>query len=91
MSWIRRSRYNADSWLGTDVPLDEDSLAFQLDIYASGSIIRSVEVVGTSYLYKTGDEIADFGANQTVIEVQIRQLGGQIASGITRKAILSLQ
>lgn len=90
LSWIRRSRYNADSWLGTDVPLDEDNLAFQIDIYAAGSIIRSVDVSGMSYLYEIADEIVDFGASQTQIEVEIRQLGGQIASGISRKSVLSL-
>lgn len=89
-SWIRRSRYNADSWLGTDVPRDEDDLAFQMDVYATGSIIRSVEISATSYLYKAADEIADFGVNQTQIEVEIRQLGGQIASGIGRKVVLSV-
>jgi hypothetical protein len=88
--WIRRSRYNADSWLGTDVPLDEDELTFRIDICSSGSIIRSVDVSGTSYLYEAADEITDFGVNQTQIEVEIRQLGGYIASGVARKAILSL-
>lgn len=89
ISWIRRSRYNADSWLGTDVPLDEDSLLFQLDIFASGSIVRSIEISGTSYLYEAADEIADFGVIQTEIEIEIRQLGGQIASGIGRRVILA--
>lgn len=90
-SWIRRSRYNADSWLGTDVPLDEDTLTFQIDIYSFGSIIRSIDVSGTSFLYETADEITDFGAILSQVEIEIRQLGGQIASGIGRKAVLLLQ
>lgn len=90
LSWIRRSRYQADSWLGTDVPIDEDSLSFQVQIMQNDQILRSATVSDSQYLYANADEISDFGAQQSEISFSVYQLGGLIATGIARAKSVAL-
>ena len=36
LSWVRRGRLDADGWLAGDIPLGEESEAYQVEIAASG-------------------------------------------------------
>lgn len=86
LTWKRRSRFNADSWLGADVPVDEDELRYRLDIMNGSNIIGTVEISAHQYLYSVADELSDFMQTQAQITFSVTQIGGQIASGISRRA-----
>jgi hypothetical protein len=49
--WIRRTRLDGDSWIGTDVPLAEDEERYLLRVTAGGTLLRQVEVDSPIWTY----------------------------------------
>ncbi|MRI53463.1 hypothetical protein D8770_05775 [Methylobacterium sp. DB1607] len=91
-SWTRRARREADAWEPADLPLDADSRGYRLDILAEdGRTLRSLSTGTTSALYAGADEIADFGAARTEIDVAVAQVGRLAGSGPARRARVSLR
>jgi hypothetical protein len=86
-SWIRRTRIDGDSWVG-EVPLGEDSEQYTLDILSGTTIKRTLNATTPSALYAATDEIADFGAPQTSLSVQVTQLSATVGAGFPAAAIL---
>ncbi|HET7411769.1 MAG TPA: hypothetical protein VFJ18_03820, partial [Pararhizobium sp.] len=90
LSWIRRGRINADSWLGPDIPLDEPQERYRVEIMDGEIVKRSAEVTVPAFTYAAADEAADFGGPQEALSVRVRQLGGRISDGLPATAALSL-
>jgi len=89
LSWIRRGRYDADSWSG-EIPLGEASEQYAVDILDGGDVRRSFAVTQPSALYAAADELADFGAPQSAITVRVTQLSATVGRGIGAQATLTL-
>ena len=62
--WKRRSRsLSADNWGTGEVPLAEESEAYEIAIYdGSSSLLRTLTSTTTSVTYTSAQQIADFGA-----------------------------
>ena len=61
LSWIRRTRIGGDNWDQTDVPLAEDSEAYDVEILdASSAVIRTVSVASPTYTYTAAQIATDF-------------------------------
>ncbi|MCM2477625.1 hypothetical protein HGO38_29695 [Rhizobium sp. CG5] len=90
LTWIRRGRIDADSWLQAEIPLDEEVERYRLRILDDGAIRRSIEVTEPAYLYDQTQEIADFGSLQPSLAVTVCQIGRGIAEGIEAQAVLTL-
>jgi len=89
-SWVRRGRVDADTWLSADIPLDEPSEAYRLDILSGAAGVRRVETTSPDFTYAAASELADFGAAQTAIRIRVRQLGRAIPLGVPAEANLTL-
>ena len=89
-SWIRRGRIDSDSWLAAEIPLDEPSEAYRLDILSGAAVVRSIETSTPACIYAAAAELADFGAPQTVISLRVRQLGRAVPLGLPAEATISL-
>ena len=89
VAWIRRTRIDGDGW-GIEVPLGEDREAYALDIFAGGAVVRSLVCAAPQALYAIADEIADFGAPQSVLHLRIAQLSGTVGAGFSTEATLSI-
>nr|WP_274706825.1 glycoside hydrolase/phage tail family protein [Allorhizobium sonneratiae] len=76
-TWVRRGRIDADNWTPSDIPLDEDSESYKLDILdAAGSVtLRSLTCNSASYTYDVADQTSDFGAAATALMVSVTQIG----------------
>ncbi|TWD46990.1 putative tail protein [Agrobacterium vitis] len=85
LTWVRRGRVNADNWALADVPLDEESEAYQLEILDVQGVttLRSVRLSEPAYLYTAAQQIADFGAMTQNLMVSLRQIG-RVAMGIPK-------
>ena len=90
LSWIRRSRLDADGWEGEEVPLDEDAEAYQVELLDSGEVVRTIAVAAPEALYVNAMEIADFGAPQTAVTFRVRQRGSRVALGIPAERMVVL-
>ncbi|HEY0236560.1 MAG TPA: glycoside hydrolase/phage tail family protein [Afipia sp.] len=91
ISWIRRTRRDGDAW-GVEVPLGEDSEAYQADILsgAGASVVRTLSVSTPAVLYATADELADFGAAQTGLHIRITQMSSTAGRGHSEDITLTL-
>lgn len=67
--WIRRSRIDADSWDGADVPLGEEREAYLLRITSGSSILRQVTLDGPEWSYALTAQQADQAAGPLVLRV----------------------
>ena len=89
--WIRRGRLDADRWEATDIPLDEASEAYRLDILSdAGDVLRSLTVTAPEARYAGTDERTDFGAPQTTLRISVRQTGRRVPQGLAATATLPI-
>jgi len=91
--WTRRSRsLAADTWGAGDVPLAEDSEAYEVEIRDGGTIKRTLTTTTTSVLYAAAQQTADWGAplgpGQS-LSIRIYQLSALIGRGAGRSVTLS--
>ena len=91
LSWIRRARVNADSWALEEVPLGEDAEGYRVKILdPADQVVRTLETASPFVQYTSAMQIADFGAVQTRITVEICQLSQSYGCGTPRRAVLDL-
>ncbi len=90
ISWIRRTRRDGDSWSTAEVPLAEDSEAYEVDVMSGVTVLRTLTSTSPSVLYPAADETADFGSPQTSLTVRVCQLSASVARGIAAEAVLEI-
>ncbi|MCP9626150.1 glycoside hydrolase/phage tail family protein [Rhodopseudomonas palustris] len=89
ISWIRRSRIDADSWDG-EVPLGEDAEAYTLQILSGAAVVRTITCGAPQALYAAADELADFGAAQPSLHLRVAQLSAAVGAGSACDRIVTL-
>ena len=83
LGWIRRGRIDADSWLGSDIPLGEESESYRVTVSAAGgATVRDVNVSTPHWLYAAADIAADFPLPPGEIDIVVRQISAAIGDGI---------
>jgi hypothetical protein len=91
--WTRRSRsLAADTWGVGDVPLAEDSEAYEVEIRSGAILKRTLSTDTTSALYTGAQQIADWGAllgPGSSLDVRIYQLSALIGRGAVRAVTLT--
>ncbi|MFT0860927.1 baseplate multidomain protein megatron [Ancylobacter sp. G4_0304] len=90
LSWIRRTRSGGDSWDLAEVPLNEASERYRLDILSGGAVVRSFETTMPSQLYASAQETADFGGPQAALDIRVVQLSASVGAGAPLDAHLTL-
>jgi hypothetical protein len=89
LSWIRRTRIGGDSWDQTEVPLGEDSEAYDVEILgASGDVARTFTSLPSPQLIYTAAEVAaDFPSGlPTPFQFTVYQLSATYGRGAGRTA-----
>jgi hypothetical protein len=77
LSWLRRSRNPAaDNWSLIEVPQDETSEIYRLEILSGASVVRGVDLTAvTAWSYSSAHQTADFGAAVTSFTWRVAQYG----------------
>jgi hypothetical protein len=88
MTWLRRTRTGGDSWEGLEVPLGEDSEAYEVDILDGADVVRTLSASTPAATYTAADQTADFGSPQSAIDVNVFQLSASYGRGTPRAATL---
>ena len=83
---LRRGRREADGWDLVEIPLGEESEAYQLDILRNGAVVRSLSATGPDVVYPTALELADFGSAQGAFDVQAFQMSAAVGRGFALSA-----
>jgi hypothetical protein len=90
IDWIRRTRRGGDTWDSLEVPLNEASEAYRVEILSGATVKRTIDTTTPAALYAAAAEIADFGAPQSSLSVRVAQLSALAGPGRPRAATLQL-
>ena len=91
ISWIRRGRIDADSWLPAEIPLGEETESYRISIGpVGGTPIRTVTSSVSNWLYQASQIAADFSPVPPEIEVSVSQLSATVGWGLEARRRLSL-
>jgi hypothetical protein len=90
ISFLRRSRIESDAWEPLDIPLGETSEAYEA-VIALASGTRILSSTTPAILYPAAQEIADFGAPQSVLTLSLFQLSAAVGRGFPLNATLDVE
>lgn len=77
--WIRRTRRDGDSWDLPEVPLSEESEAYQLELWQNGQVVRSVLPNTPSWTYTLADQNSD--GLSGLLEIKVAQISARYGAG----------
>ena len=90
--WTRRSRaLAADSWNAPEVPLAEESEAYEVEILDGATVKRTLSTATTSVTYTAAQQTADWGAllgPGDTLDVRIFQLSALVGRGAPKPVTL---
>lgn len=79
----RRARYGGTWRDKTDVSICETSIKFEIEILKSFSLVaRTIETTTEMAVYTAAQQITDFGATQSAINVRVYQISTNVGRGI---------
>ena len=91
VEWTRRGRIDADSWLGTDIPLGEALERYVVRIgEPDSSVAREVTLSATSWTYEAAMFAADFSPPPDAIEITVRQVSQSAGEGLPTSLIVPI-
>ncbi|MDE3016918.1 MAG: hypothetical protein KGI29_08395, partial [Pseudomonadota bacterium] len=89
IGWVRRTRLGGEWQDGVDVPLNEASEAYEIDIMNGGSVARTINgITSPTAGYSAADQTTDFGGPQPSVTLNIYQLSGIIGRGYAGNATI---
>lgn len=74
LSWLRRSRADADSWAVADAPLDVAPEAYRIEIFNGATLVRTIAASTTTATYTAAQQTTDFGAPPASFAFAVAQL-----------------
>ncbi len=81
ITWVRRSRLGG-AWLdGADVPLNEESERYEIDIIKLGAPVRTLTSTTPTVAYSAANQTTDFGSVQSSVLVNIYQMSALVGRG----------
>jgi hypothetical protein len=86
ISWIRRSRVDAEWRDGVGIPLGEESEVYEVDILDGSTVVRTTPATSPTASYSAADQTTDFGSVQSSIDVKIYQLSAVVGRGYAAEA-----
>ncbi|MEO3998564.1 phage tail protein [Mesorhizobium sp. CAU 1732] len=91
ISWIRRGRIDADSWLADDIPLGEESERYRVEVAAAGgAVVKTVEVAVPGWVYPRAEMVADLPPGTTQLDITVRQISATIGAGLSVRGRLPI-
>lgn len=81
LTWIRRTRLGGDNWEVAEVPLGEEEHRYQVDILDGATVVRTLSADEPSVIYTAAAQVADFGATQPSITVDVYQMSTTYGRG----------
>ena len=90
ISWVRRGRIGEELPSGADIPLSEESEAYEIDIVHAGDVVRTISTSLTSVTYTAAQQAADVGSPvPTAMTVRVYQLSAVVGRGYSAEATIA--
>ena len=81
ITWVRRARINAGWADSIDVPLDEPSESYEIDVLDGTTVVRTLTAATTTVEYTAAQQTTDFGSPQAAVDVVIPQISSRVGRG----------
>lgn len=82
LTWIRRGRFGQTLQSGTDVPLSEETEAYEVDILADGALLRTVDATEETITYTAAQQATDYGSPvPEVLTFEVYQISAIVGRG----------
>jgi hypothetical protein len=89
INWVRRTRISGGWQDNSDVPLGEESEAYEVEVLDGADVIRTLSGITTpSAIYTLAQQVADFGGAQTEVTVRIYQISAIVGRGTPGNAVI---
>jgi len=86
ISWVRRSRIGGAWTDDADVPLGEETEAYEIDVLDGDTVVRTLEATTTEVEYSAANQTTDFGSAQSEVDVIIYQMSATVGRGFPTAA-----
>jgi hypothetical protein len=90
ISWIRRTRNDGDAFEPSDIPLGEETEAYEVEIMNGANVVRLMTTGTPSVLYTSAEELADFGVVQSTLSLRVYQISTLIGRGFVGQKVVDL-
>ncbi len=87
LSWVRRSRADADGWGLAEPPLETAPEAYRVTISAGGVPVRSRVVGAPTDVYTAAEQSADFGGPAPALEIAVAQVSPVLGDGRADRSV----
>lgn len=88
ITWVRRTRHGGWWRDLTDVPLNEESERYQLDILNGPTVVRTIATTQPAATYTAAEQTTDFGSAQAAVSIRVAQISAAVGRGTPASAIL---
>src|SRR5581483_9581807 len=88
IAWVRRTRFGGVWSDGTDVPLNEESERYEVDILDGSDAVRTLSATSPAATYTAAQQTADFGSAQSSVAVRVYQISATVGRGWPAPATL---
>ncbi len=86
ITWVRRTRYSGEWRDLVDVPLNEASEGYEVDVLDGGEVVRTLSSSSPAVVYDAADQTADFGAPQSAVEIAVVPAERRGGAGLRRES-----
>jgi hypothetical protein len=86
ITWTRRTRTGGIWSDGVDVPLNEESERYEVDIMNGGAVARTIAVTSPAASYPAAQQATDFGSAQASISLLVYQISASVGRGYAAAA-----
>src|SRR5690606_38597573 len=90
LSWVRRTRIGGDGWAQSEVPLGEASERYEIDVFSGAIRARTMASSSPSIGYPASQQIADFGALPSALDIAVHQMSAGFGRGSPARVTLTL-
>jgi len=89
INWFRRTHVDGNWEDNVDVPLNETSEAYEIDVMNGGVVVRAITgLLSPTASYSAAQQITDFGSPQSTVSVNVYQLSGVVGRGYAGVAVV---
>ena len=81
IDWVRRTRVGGDWRDGVDIPLGEETEAYEVDIMDGSNVVRTISVSTNQASYSAAEQTTDFGSPQSNVDIKVYQLSAVVGRG----------
>lgn len=88
VAFVARTRYSSNFWITGVQPLNEPTIAFEVDVMNGSSVVRTISTASQSFTYTAIEQTEDFGSPQSAISFRIYQISAAVGRGYARAITL---